>query len=149
MEIVIVLWDFSLLYLEYHKKAKIPQVLWLSSSTISPFTGTVILPVWVKYKEKPYVPLFSPVYNIIILNISSTYIENIRQYYNFGFKCQAYLENSREGKPVVFLHVFANYPSWGSFLLFPFCLENFFSHSFRINLLGTNSLIFICFTFVP
>lgn len=84
--------------------------------------GLSFLPVWVKYKNliSLYDPLLFPVYSIIILNVTSTYIENhIRQYYNFCFKCQAYLENSREGKPVLFIHIFANWilPEVPSFIL--------------------------------
>ena len=51
-----------------------------------------ILSAWVKYQSLSflYFPLPSLIYNIIVLNISSTYVWNhIRSYYNSCFKCQA------------------------------------------------------------
>lgn len=80
----------------------------------------------------PFTSLYSLLYNIIILNITLTYIENhITQYYNFCFNYQAQFRK-RKRKCVV-LTLYFNSSHCSSFLpdsqrfpllLSPSCLEN-------------------------
>lgn len=96
------------------------------------------------------IPLPSPVYDIIVLNIFSTYIENnIRICYNFASTSKHNLENAREGNAFIFIHMLNAFCSWffpnltWFLLLSSFCFMNFYSHSFRVGLPATCFLGFL------
>lgn len=107
--------------------------------TISPihnfsrFSG-VILPVQINHKilTSHCIPLPSPIYNIIVLNILSIYIwDHIRKWYNFCFNHQYNCEDSRrEGKPVVITPIFAYHVLPSFFYCFVFVWRTSFSYCF-------------------
>ena len=81
---------FDLLFLSLSlNKWLLVAILHVHNSPLS--TSLSILQIRVKGTNPTsfYVPLPSPMDNIIVLNISYTYIENSsRWYYNFCFNCQ-------------------------------------------------------------
>ena len=76
------------------------------------------------------ISLPSPVYNIIVLNIFSTYIENIRICYNYNFASTSkhHLENAREGKSIIFIRMLT-LSLLSSFLI----LHDFFSYHHSVS----------------
>lgn len=75
------------------------------------------------------IPLPSPVYDIIVLNIFSTYIENnIRICYNFAFTSKHNLENAREGTSIIFIRMLT-LSLLASFLI----LRDFFSYHHSVS----------------
>lgn len=96
-----------------------------------------------------YTTWLSPIYKVIVLNSSFAYIENWINVIPFASTINRNLENSREvfylptvlPFPLFFLPSFLVFQV--SFLFFPLCFENFFSYSFRVGLLATNSLVFL------
>ena len=117
--------------------------------------GVNILLIKVKYRRLTslYVPMSLYIYNIIVLSITSTHIENYHHYwYYFCFTIIHNLGVSRGEEicifftPLPFFTLFTFLPSFSMFYDFFYCFlsvsRNSHSHSLRVDLLAINSLSF-------